>query len=127
MHVPLSSDLSILSTCLTAFRVQMYMTTKVGSIVLQESHGPWHLQGIEVLNKSSGRTFFFPCLHWLDTAGKAKSKLQLGPRTPSLTSTLQPIAVPEEEEEWQPELGEETAETVDRGVGGCYTVSPQES
>ena len=94
-------------------------------MALQESHGPWHLQGIEILDKSSGRTFFFPCLHWLDTAGKAKSKLQLGPRppTPHPSQPLQPVAVPEEEEQWQPEVIEEAAEATDMGVGGRYTVS----
>lgn len=127
VHVPPSPDLSIFFACLTAVHVKICMTTKMWSMVLQESNGPWHLQGIEVLDKSSGRTFFFPCSHWLDTAGKARSKLQLGPRPPSPTPPLQPLAVPEEEEQWQPELREETAETVDRGVGGCYTVSPQES
>ena len=100
---------------------------KMWSTALQEAHGPWHLQGIEILDKSSGRTFFFPCLHWLDASGKAKSKLQLGPRPPSATPTppLQRLAEPEEEEHLQPDMSEDTAETVDRGVGGCYTVSCQ--
>lgn len=96
---------------------------------LQEGLGPWLLQGIEVLDKASDAVFYFPCLQWLDTAGKAKTKLVLGSRPPAPAQDPQPLAkvaseVPVEEEVWQAAVSQDAnaAETNDTGLGGCYTV-----
>lgn len=99
--------------------------------ILQDKQGPWLLQGIQILDKSSGREFYFPCLHWLDTLSSVKSKLVLGSRPPTsgpphLAKALSELPAQEEEEEWQNVVSNNNemnaVDTNDRGLGGCYTV-----
>ena len=95
--------------------------------VLQSSHGPWHLHSIEILEKPSGRLYYFPCLQWLDRASNSRVKLFLGQKPPKFTPT--PRAAPEkEEEDWRalvpaPEE-ERPADVSELGIGGSYTVMP---
>ena len=92
--------------------------------LLQTSSGPWHLQSIEVLEKPSGRLYYFPCPRWLDRASSIRVKLALGQKPAKFTPS--PRVAPMEEEDWQalvPAAASAPAELPSKGVGGGYTVS----
>ena len=92
---------------------------------LQGSHGPWHLQSIEVLEKPSGKLYYFPCPQWLDRGSNTRVKLFLGRKPPKFTPTPRP-APEKEEEDWHalvPAAEEEPlADMSASGTGGSYTV-----
>ena len=84
-----------------------------------------------MLEKPSGRLYYFPCPHWLDRASSDRVKLSLGQKPAKFTPAPRAALVEEEEEEdWQALVpapaeapSEAPAETASAGIGGSYTVS----
>ena len=117
--VSCSTTCEHVSTLLNTHLLQMHCT-----YLLQTSTGPWHLQSIEVLEKLSGRLYYFPCPQWLDRASRTRVKLSIGTKPAKFTPA--PRAAQVEEEDWQalvPAPAEAPAELQSEGVGGSYTVS----
>lgn len=96
----------------------------MGSCHLQSSPSTWHLQSIEVLEKPSGKLYYFSCPQWLETNSSARIKLYLGqrPSKPSSVSAAPLVA----EEDWQSLAAlpdQAMQDDQDSGVTGNYTVS----
>jgi len=95
-------------------------------VVLQGLQGPWHLQSIEILEKPSGKLFYFPCPQWLDTAGKPRVKLNLGQK-PAKTLPVAAAAHSAEAEDWRalvttPDQATQEEDLAMTGITGKYTV-----
>ena len=91
--------------------------------MLQGSSGAWHLASIEILEKPSGRVYYFPCPQWLDRASSTRVKLFPGQKPPRFTPAT--VAAPEVEEDWpalEDSIPEPPGEPASAGIGGSYTV-----
>ncbi len=102
-------------------------TVRVATTVcVQGLQGPWHLQSIEILDKPSGKLYYFPCPQWLDTGGRSRVKLNLGqkPAKPSLVAVAAQSA---EAEDWRalvatPDQATQEEDLAVTGITGKYTV-----
>ena len=96
------------------------------TLCVQGLQGPWHLQSIEVLEKPSGKLYYFPCPQWLDTAGGSRLKLNLGQK-PAKTPSVAAAARSAEVEDWRalvatPDEATQEEHLEITGVTGKYTV-----
>lgn len=96
----------------------------MGSCHLQDSPSTWHLQSIEILEKPSGKLYYFSCPQWLERSSGTRVKLYLGqrPSKPLSVSAAPPAA----EEDWQSLAAlpdQAIQDDQDSGVTGNYTVS----
>lgn len=96
------------------------------TVCVQGLQGPWHLQSIEVLDKPSGKLYYFPCPQWLGAAGGSRVKLNLGqkPAKPSPVAVAAPSA---QAEDWRalvatPDQATSEEDLAISGVTGNYTV-----